>query len=93
MTRQTVRPKRSKKQQREAEAKRREQGRSKQRSYIARKKAEGKLLIRFWVTPDEKKVLEKIRLMLPELVQLELEKTVSTNPTENTSSEKAEGQY
>lgn len=93
MSDKTVRQKISKKQQREAEAKRRERGRSKQAAHVAKMKAEGKTLIRFWVTEEEKAVLEKIRSMLPKLVGLERQKAVSADHTENPSSEEAEGQH
>ena len=79
MTRQTVRPKRSKKQQREVEAKRRERGRSRQAAFVARKKGEGRSLVRVWVTDEEKAVLKKMILMLPELVQMDREKSVRPN--------------
>ncbi len=93
MSDKTVRQKISKKQPREAEATRRERGRSKQAAHVAKMKAEGKTLIRFWVTEEEKTVLEKIRSMLPKLVGLERQKAVSADHTENPSSEEAEGQH
>ncbi len=81
----TVRQKISKKQQREAEAKRRAAGRSKQAAYVARMKAEGKKLIRFWVTDEERTVLDKVRSMLPQLVELERQNKVSADPEETPS--------
>ena len=85
----TVGKKISKKQQRERVEKRRAAGRSKQAAYVAKRKAEGKILIRFWVTEEEKLVLEKVRSMLGKLVELEREKPeeVSADHTENFSSE------
>lgn len=89
----TVRQKISKKQQREAEAKRRAAGRSKQAAYVARMKAEGKKLIRFWVTDEERTVLDKVRSMLPQLVELERQNKVSADPEETPSSDEAKGQH
>ena len=85
----TVGKKISKKQQRERVEKRREKGRSKQAAHVAKMKAEGKTLVRFWVTDEEKNVLEKVRSMLPKLVELERKKPekVSADHTENFSSE------
>ena len=71
MSDKTVRQKISKKQQREAEAKRRAAGRRKQAAYVARRKAEGRSLIRFWVSAEERAILERIRVALPKLVEME----------------------
>jgi len=71
MSDKTVRQKISKKKQREAEVRRRERGRAKQAAYVARRKAEGRSLIRFWVTAEERIILERIRAALPKLVEME----------------------
>lgn len=90
MKKSTVRQKASKKQQREQVEKRRERGRAKQSAFVARKKAEGRTLVKFWVTEDEKKVLDKIRLMLPKLVELEKDKAVSPNQESSSQGESPE---
>jgi len=86
----TVGKKISKKQQREAEKKRRAAGREKQQRYVNKQKAAGKTLFKIWVTAEEKKVFEKVRSMLPKLVELERKEAVSTNQQETSKEEEKE---
>ncbi len=89
MSDKTVRQKISKKQQREKELKRKALGRRKQAAYVARMKAQGKSLIRFWVTAEERVILERVRAALPKWVEMER----AEKGTKESSSKNTKGQH
>jgi hypothetical protein len=58
--------------------------RAKNRQYQAlhysRKKAEGKTLVKIWVTPEEKEFLRGVIKVLPDLMEQKRKKSLSPKP-------------